>query len=75
MERYKNLGGSSGISAYEVGSDSIIVEFSDGSAYLYDYSSPGATDVEHMKSLAASGRGLNSFISREIRKRYAEKLR
>jgi len=75
VERYRNLGGNSGISAYEAGNDFIIVEFNDGSSYLYDYNDPGEADVEHMKSLAASGRGLNSFISREVRKRYAEKLR
>jgi len=75
MEVYKNLGGSSGVSSYEIGDDNIIVEFSDGARYLYNYISPGRMDVEKMKALAVSGRGLNSFISRVIRKRFADRLR
>jgi len=75
MNRYKNLGGNSGVSSYEIGDDYIIVEFSDGAGYLYNYNSTGRSDIETMKSLAVSGRGLNSFISRNVRKRFAEKLR
>jgi hypothetical protein len=41
MERYKNLGGDSGVVAYEIGADSIKVGFSDGSLYLYTYGSAG----------------------------------
>jgi hypothetical protein len=75
MERYKNLGGASGVSAYEVGDDSIKVQFNDGSLYLYNYQSTGSNDIEQMKRLAIAGRGLNSFISRVVKKRYASKLR
>ena len=75
MERYNNLGGDSGIVAYEIGGDSIKVEFRDGSIYLYNYQSTGSSDVEHMKDLAIAGQGLNSFISKIVRKRYASKLR
>lgn len=75
MERYKNLGGDSGVSAYEIGSDSITVQFNDGAMYLYNYASTGREAIETMKSLATSGRGLNSFISRSVKKRYASKLR
>ncbi|MBI5204699.1 MAG: hypothetical protein HZA11_07270 [Nitrospirae bacterium] len=75
MERYKNLGGSSGVAAYEVGDDSIKVQFDDGSLYLYNYQSAGSNDIEQMKRLAIAGRGLNSFISRVVKKRYASKLR
>jgi hypothetical protein len=48
MERYENLGGDSGIVAYEVGDDSIKVQFHDGALYLYNYQSTGSQDVEHM---------------------------
>ena len=34
MERYQNLGGNSGVVAYEIGQDFIRVQFSDGSIYL-----------------------------------------
>lgn len=75
MEGYKNLGRNSGVSSYEIGDDYIIVEFSDGARYLYNYNRTGSSNIETMKSLAISGRGLNSFISRNVRKRFAEKLR
>ncbi|MCF8355624.1 MAG: hypothetical protein K9H48_14320 [Melioribacteraceae bacterium] len=75
MARYKNLGGDSGISSYEIGADSIEVTFNDGSVYLYNYASAGKHNIERMKSLAASGSGLNSFINTIVKKLYASKLR
>lgn len=75
MERYKNSGGNSGIAAYESGDDFIRVEFRDGSVYLYTYVSTGAGDIEKMKELALAGSGLNSFISRHVKKRFARKER
>ena len=75
METYKNLGGESGIKAYEIGSDSITVQFYDGSAYVYDYQSAGLENVEQMKRLAIAGEGLNSFIAQNVKKDYAAKLK
>ena len=75
MERYKNLGGDSGVSAYEIGDDYIKVEFNDGSLYLYNYGSAGSHNIEHMKTLAVNGRGLNGFINTNVKKKYASKLR
>ena len=75
MERYKNLGGDSGVVAYEIGDDSIKVGFSDESLYLYTYGSAGQHNIEKMKELAVAGRGLNSFINTNVRKKYASKLR
>jgi len=75
MERYKNLGGSSGVVAYEIAADSIRVQFSDGSVYLYTYASAGTSNIEHMKQLATRGQGLNSFINTNVRKAYARKER
>ncbi|MBN2414063.1 hypothetical protein JXQ31_20480 [candidate division KSB1 bacterium] len=75
MEHYKNLDGNSGIEAYEEGTDFIRVQFLDGSIYLYTYDSTGSQNIEHMKQLARSGRGLNSFINRSVRKAYARKER
>lgn len=73
VERYKNLSGNSGVAAYEIGEDSIKVEFRDGHRYLYTYQSAGKENIEHMKELAITGRGLNTFISRYVRKRYASR--
>ncbi len=75
MERYKNLGGNSGVSAYKIGDDWIRVEFSDRSLYLYNYQSAGRQNIETMKSLALSGRGLNSFINTNVKRKYSSKLR
>lgn len=75
MQRYANVGGGSSVAAYECGSDSITVEFTDGSAYLYTHASCGAANCEVMKRLAATGGGLNSFIMRHVRELYARRLR
>ena len=75
MERYKNLGGDSGIIGYEIGVDSITVQFRNGSVYLYNNLSTGNSNIDHMKSLAVAGHGLNSFISTRVKTRYAAQLR
>ena len=75
MERYKNISGDSGVYCYEIGDDSITVQFNDGSVYLYDYQSAGSGNIERMKSLAIFGQGLNSFIMRVVKKKYASKLK
>ena len=75
MERYKNLGGDSGVVAYEIGPDFIRVQFANGSVYLYTYGSAGSNNIERMKQLARLGQGLNSFIMTTVRKAYARKER
>jgi hypothetical protein len=75
MEKYKNLSGNSGVVAYEIGSDSIIVEFEDGGTYLYTKHSAGAANIKQMKLLAKAGRGLSTFIVNNVRDKYAAKLR
>ncbi len=74
MERYKNLGKNSGVAAYEIGDDSITVQFSTGAVYIYTYRSAGNTNIEKMKLLAFAGKGLNSFINTKVRKGYESKL-
>lgn len=75
MERYRNIDGDSGVSAYEIGVDFIRVQFSTGATYLYTYSSAVSENIEQMKILARKGDGLNSFISTTVRKLYARKER
>jgi len=70
MNRYGNRGGNSNVLYYDYGADYIVVQFSTGSPYTYSYASAGKGNVEHMKSLADSGVGLNSFIMRNVRKLY-----
>ncbi len=75
MERYRNLGGDSGVVAYEIGADFIRVQCSDGAVYLYTDVSAGSHNIEQMKLLARNGQGLNSFINTTVRKAYARKER
>ena len=74
MENYKNLGGNSGVKAFEIGSDFIKVKFSDNSIYLYSYRKPGRSHVETMKTLAKNGSGLNSYINLNVKFSYEAKL-
>lgn len=75
MKKYENLSGESGVIGYEIEQGSITVYFRDGSIYLYTNTIPGPEDVIEMQRLAESGRGLNSFISRVVKKNYAKKIR
>jgi len=75
MERYQNLGRDSNVTRYEIGPGTIVVEFGDGSQYLYDSTRPGQGSVSEMHRLARAGQGLNSYIGRVVRKNYARKLR
>lgn len=75
MERYKNLGGDSGVAFYEIGHESITVQFSTGAIYLYNYRSAGQNHIEKMKELATTGHGLNSYIKKYANRSYAKKIR
>jgi hypothetical protein len=74
MKRYRNLSGESGVVAYEVGTDSIAIEFVDGRTYLYTAASAGADNIARMQQLAQAGRGLSTFISRVVKDRYARRF-
>lgn len=75
MERYKNLGGDSGVAFYEIGSESITVQFTTCASYLYTYGSAGRHHIEKMKELAIAGHGLNSYIKKYVNRGYAGRLR
>lgn len=75
MTTYSNRGQDSGISAYEINNDCIIVQFSTGSEYLYTYASAGVANIEKMKELAVRGEGLNSFINTNVKKLYHAHIR
>ncbi|WP_020651941.1 hypothetical protein [Massilia niastensis] len=74
MHRYNNESGESGVVAYDIGRDSITIEFAGGDRYLYTDRSAGAENIAIMRELAEDGRGLSTFISQHIRQRYARKL-
>lgn len=73
MVAYKNLGGDSGIIAYEIGDNFIEVQFKDGDIYKYTNQSAGSANIQQMKQLAVAGSGLNSFISRHVKNGYESK--
>lgn len=73
IQYYQNIGGNSGVLAYEIGTDSITVQFKDGWFYLYTYASVGRCAIETMKQLATNGVGLNSYISKTVKKGFASK--
>jgi hypothetical protein len=75
MQAYKDRNNDSGVRAFELGDNSITVQFKDGSIYLYTTQSAGAAHIQAMKRLAENGDGLNSYINKLVRKRYLTKLR
>ena len=75
MRRYRDQSGSSGVFAFQPGSDYIDVEFVDHKVYRYTHEIPGRHEVEAMKSLAEEGRGLATYINQHVRERYALRLR
>lgn len=68
MELYKNTSHGSEVWAYEIGDDSITIQFTDGSIYVYNNQSAGTDYIEKMKALAISGHGLYRFIMRYVKK-------
>ncbi len=71
MEKYLNRGGDSGVYAFEIGDDYIIIKFSSTiKTYTYSYRKAGVKHVENMKSLATSGSGLNSYINKYVKRLY-----
>ena len=69
-----NGSGDSNVVAFEIEDSSTKVKFGDGSIYLYTSGSAGVAILGRMKQLAKAGQGLNSFISKVVRKGYAAKL-
>ena len=68
MQRYSNLNGDSNVYSFEIGADYIQVQFINGSrVYRYSYSKAGRIHVDQMKMLALSGRGLNSYINKNVK--------
>jgi hypothetical protein len=64
MKAYRDIGGDSGIYAYDYGDDWIKVQFKGGQAYEYQASKIGQAHITAMKALADAGDGLNSYIMR-----------
>ena len=66
--------GNSGVSGYEFRGNNIIWRFKDGRTYLYSYKKPGKFHVENMRRLAESGKGLTTYVNKNVRDNYDGKL-
>jgi len=75
MAHYNDATGKSGITAFQSSNDSITIEYKNGAAYQYSDQTAGAANVGFMKSLAAAGHGLNSFINMHLTKAQAVRVR
>jgi hypothetical protein len=75
MQPYGDHARQHGVVSYDIGPESIDVEFTSGWVYRFTYDRPGALRVNRMKELAQSGRGLSTFISKYVKNRYATKWR
>jgi len=75
MTNYSNISGGSGIRAYELGQNHIIVQFRDFSVYEYTTRSVGSSNLAIMKQLAIQGSGLNSFINRNVKFDYSRRVK
>ncbi|WP_276134708.1 hypothetical protein [Polluticoccus soli] len=75
MQRYAAVSGDAGVVGYEILEDAVILEFRDGSQYLYSYARPGMEHVEQMKVLAAAGKGLTTYVNQHIREDYDKRLK
>jgi hypothetical protein len=74
MERYRDLSGNTGIAAFEIRDDAIVLRFKEGGTYLYDWRKPGWHHVEAMKLRARAGRGLTTYLNQQVRDNYAARL-
>jgi hypothetical protein len=73
MRRYRNSSGNSGVIAYEIRPEAIVVKFRSGEKYEYTVPSAGAAAIATMQELARSGRGLSTFITKR-QPAYSRKL-
>jgi hypothetical protein len=67
MIPYKNIQRLSSILAYEIGDESIRIEFVSGAVREYTYVNVGRDHVEAMKKCAIKGKGLGSYVMKNER--------
>ncbi|MBI5882330.1 MAG: hypothetical protein HZB91_04415 [Elusimicrobia bacterium] len=75
MKLYKNLGGKSEVTRYEIAKDTVTIRFATCSVYKYSNQSAGPENISKMKTLALAGKGLGSFIKSDLKDRFARKVR
>lgn len=63
LVRYTNRRGTSGVVAYGLADDAIVVEFESGHRYVYTSELAGTASVMEMQRLAEAGSGLAAYIA------------
>jgi hypothetical protein len=71
MTPYRNRSGRSGVVAYALAPDAILLEFAQGDVYESTARSAGAEALAEMRSRAERGSGLATYVSRHVRGGYA----
>ncbi len=74
IQQYQSDHGS-GVVAYILKKNGIIVIFREGWYYLYDYDRPGIKHVKNMVGSAKMGAGLSTYISQHVRENFQRKWR
>ncbi|MFT3780694.1 MAG: hypothetical protein QM790_01675 [Nibricoccus sp.] len=74
FQKYDGAHDGSGVIAYAIGTDYIVLEFRDQEFYLYSHKKPGRQHVQALKRLAAEGSGLATYINQHVRANYELKL-
>lgn len=68
LQAYGNRSGRSGVVAYALAADAVHVLFAhDDKRYVYGLPLADTAQLDEMRRLAATGRGLSSFVSRHFR--------
>lgn len=62
MKTYKNLSKQSDIKAYQLYLDAIKIQFANEEIYLFTHENSGEKIIAKMKTLAAAGKGLGTYI-------------
>jgi len=73
--RYKNLSGDSKVARYEIAKDALTIRFTDNSVYIYTNQSADPVNISKMKTLAAAGKGLGTFVEANVKNRFMRKVR
>ena len=74
MDRYADRSGGSGVEAYRIEPDAIVVRFADGATYRYSVASCGTAAVADLHRLAEAGDGLNRYINAHVHDRFEARL-
>jgi len=74
-EKYLNLSGKSTVTSYKILKDSVTIVFTSHKKYIYSNQSAGRLNVNQMKALAITGKGLGTFIEANLKDGYARKIR